>query len=45
MNNRKLAVFSAIMSKLTTGDFVKLIESGKCQAFKSFVESLVCLEF
>lgn len=36
---------SAIMSKLATDDFVELIESGKCQAFKSFVESLIGLEF
>lgn len=32
---------SAIMSKLNTDDFIKLMESGKCQTFKRFAESLL----
>ena len=31
----------AIMSKLTNDDFIELIQSGKCQAFKAFAESLL----
>ena len=33
-------IFS-IMSKLTNDDFIELIQSGKCQAFKAFAESLL----
>lgn len=36
---------SSIMAKLTTDDFINLIESGKCQAFKSFAESLLGQKF
>lgn len=36
---------SAIMSKLTSDDFLELIGSGKCQAFKAFAESLLGLKF
>lgn len=36
---------ASIMSKLTTDDFVRLIESGKCHAFKNFAESLLGYAF
>lgn len=36
---------ASIMSKLTTDDFVRLIESGKCHTFKTFAESLLGVVF
>ena len=43
--DKHLSDISAIMSKLTTDDFIELIESGKCMAFKAFAESLLGGEF
>ena len=39
--DKHLSDISAIMSKLTRDDFLELIGSGKCRAFKSFAESLL----
>ena len=43
--DKHLSDIETIMSILTTDDFYKLIESGKCNTFKKFVESLLGLEF
>ena len=39
--NKHLSDISAIMSILTTDDFCKLMDTGKCNTFKKFVESLL----
>lgn len=39
--DKHLSDIENIMSVLTTDDYVKLMDSGKCDTFKSFVESLL----